>query len=86
MISDITNINIKNEILNWANAIMALINYVGLNNIQRVNITNPDCTIPNEVEKIITLGLDTDYKLRYLLVDNEQYTIGYNCLLEQKQI
>jgi len=81
----ITNINIQNEMLNWTNAIMALINYVEINNIQTMNVTNPDCTIPNEVEKTITLGLDTDYKLRYLLVDNEQYTIGYNCLLEQDE-
>ena len=81
----ITNINIQNEMLNWVNATKALINYIELNNIQRMNVTNPDCTIPNEEEKIITLGLDTDYKLRYLLVDNEQYTIGYNCLLEQDE-
>lgn len=81
----ITNINIQNEMLNWVNATKALVNYIEINNIQPINITNPDCTIPNEEEKTITLGLDTDYKLRYLLVDNEQYTIGYNCLLEQDE-
>jgi len=81
----ITNVNIQNEMLNWVNATKALVNYIEINNIQPINITNPDCTIPNEEEKTITLGLDTDYKLRYLLVDNEQYTIGYNCLLEQDE-
>jgi len=79
----ISNIYIEKEMARLSQARTLLQNYFNLNNIEPFKLQNPDCSIPSEQEKTLTLGFDTDYKLRYLLIDNQQHTIGYNCLLEQ---
>ena len=79
----ISNIYIQNEISRLLQAKRLLENYFNINDIQGLVIPNPDCSIPEQESKTLTLGFDLDYKLRYVLVDNNQYTIGYNCLLEQ---
>jgi len=79
----ISNIYIQNEISRLLQAKTLLENYFNINDIQGLVIPNPDCSIPEQESKTLTLGFDLDYKLRYVLVDNHQYTIGYNCLLEQ---
>jgi len=79
----ISNIYIQNEISRLLQAKTLLENYFSINDIQGLVIPNPDCSIPEQESKTLTLGFDLDYKLRYVLVDNNQYTIGYNCLLEQ---
>jgi hypothetical protein len=82
----ITNINVKNEILNLANAALEFINYFQINNVQPTRVNAPDCSLPTEEDRILTLGFDTNYKIRYVLIDNEQYTIGYNCLLDVDEL
>ena len=82
----ITNINVKNELLNLASAGIEFAKYFKINNVQPTRVNAPDCSLPTEEDRILTLGFDTDYKLRYLLIDNEQYTIGYNCLLDVDEL
>ena len=79
----ISNIYIQNEMSRLIQARTLLENYFSVNDIQGLVIPNPECTIPSQESKTLTLGFDLDYKLRYVLIDNDQYTIGYNCLLEQ---
>ena len=82
----ITNINVKNELLNLKNAALEFINYFQINNVQPTRVNAPDCSLPTEEDRILTLGFDTNYKIRYVLIDNEQYTIGYNCLIDVDEL
>ncbi len=82
----ITNINVKNEMLNLENAALEFINYFQINNVQPTRVNAADCSLPTEEDRILTLGFDTNYKIRYVLIDNEQYTIGYNCLLDVDEL
>ena len=82
----ITNINVKNELLNLKNAALEFINYFQINNVQPTRVNAPDCSLPTEEDRILTLGFDTCYKIRYVLIDNEQYTIGYNCLIDVDEL
>ena len=81
----ISNVNIENEIRNLNSAKSELAFYLNSNNIQPMRVSNPDCSIPQEESRILKLGFDLDYKLRYVLIDDEQHTIGYDCLLEQPE-
>jgi hypothetical protein len=78
----ITNINVENELLNLKNTALEFVNYFQINNVQPTRVNAPDCSLPTEEDRILTLGFDTNYKIRYVLIDNEQYTIGYNCLID----
>ena len=82
----ISNVNIENEIERLAfGAGFHLQNYFNLNNIQPTRVVNEECSLPEEDSKNVTLGFDVDYKLRYILIDNEKHTLGYDCLLEQSE-
>ena len=82
----ITNINVENELLNLKNTALEFVNYFQINNVQPTRVNAPDCSLPTEEDRILTLGFDTNYKIRYVLIDNEQYTIGYNCLIDVDEL
>jgi len=81
----VSNINFENELRNLNSAKSELAFYLKNNNIQPMRVSDPDCSIPQEESRILKLGFDLDYKLRYVLIDDEQHTIGYDCLLEQPE-
>lgn len=78
----ISNVNILREAQRLAAAGRAIQRYIDLNNIAPVNIENPECVQPTEVDIQLEIGFSYDYKAVFALVEGDQHTIGYDCLLE----
>ena len=86
----ISNVVIPREIKRLSEAGRAIQRYIDLNNISPVSVEDPECVQPNEVDRIIEIGFDFSYNALFALVDptgaKEQHTIGYDCLLENKNL
>ena len=78
----ISNVNILREAQRLAAAGRAIQRYIDLNNMSPVNIEDPECVQPNEVDLQLEIGFSYDYKAVFALVEGDQHTIGYDCFLE----
>jgi hypothetical protein len=78
----ISNVNILREAQRLAAAGRAIQRYIDLNNMSPVNIEDPECVQPTEVDLQLEIGFSYDYKAVFALVEGDQHTIGYDCFLE----
>ena len=78
----ISNVNIVREINRLRAAGKTIQRYIDLNEIPSEKIEDPECVLPNEVNLNLEIAFSFDYQPLYAVVDNDQYTIGYDCLLE----
>jgi hypothetical protein len=78
----ISNVNIVREINRLRAAGRTIQRYIDLNQIPSVNIEDPECFQPNEVNLNLEIAFSFEYQSLYAVVDKDQYTIGYDCLLE----
>ena len=78
----ISNVNIQREARRLAAAGRAIQRYLELNKISPVDIVDPECVQPTEVDRQLEMGFSYDYKAVFALVEGDQHTIGYDCFLE----
>ncbi len=78
----ISNVNIIRETRRLAAAGRAIQRYLELNNVAPVDIIDPECVQPTEVDRQLEIGFSYDYKAVFALVEGDQHTIGYDCFLE----
>jgi hypothetical protein len=78
----ISNVNIVREINRLNAAGRVIQRYIDLNNIPSFEIEDPECVQPNEVDYQLEIGFSYDYSAVFALVGTDQYTIGYDCFLE----
>ena len=78
----ISNVNVLRETRRLAAAGRAIQRYLELNNISPVDIVDPECVQPTEVDRQLEMGFSYDYKAVFALVEGDQHTIGYDCFLE----
>ena len=78
----ISNVNVIREINRLSAAGRAIQRYLELNNIPPVEIIDPECVQPGEVDRELEIGFSYDYKAVFALVEGDQHTIGYDCFLE----
>ena len=78
----ISNVNIPREINRLRAAGRTIQRYIDLNQIPSIKIEDPECVQPNETNLQLEIGFSFDYNAVFALVDNDQYTIGYDCFLE----
>ena len=75
----ISNINILKEISRLKKVADALENYIRLNGIPESQSTSAECA--DNVGNVIEIGFSYNYEALYILIDKKQYTIGYDCFL-----
>jgi len=82
----ISNVNIPREVKRLRAAGRAIRRYIDLNNIAPQTPLDPECVQPNEVDRTLEIGFTFDYNAVFALVDEEQYTIGYDCFLQSSEL
>jgi hypothetical protein len=78
----ISNVNILREAQRLAAAGRAIQRYIDLNNMSPVNIEDPECVQPTEVDLQLEIGFSYDYKAVFALVEGDQV----NYLLNLKEM
>ena len=78
----ISNVDVVREIQRLRLAARVIQRYLELNDVSPTDITDPECIHPTEVDRELEIGFSFDYKAAFALVEQEQHTIGYDCLLE----
>tara|TARA_R100000008_G_scaffold86877_1_gene82303 strand:- start:17108 stop:22438 length:5331 start_codon:yes stop_codon:yes gene_type:complete len=74
----ITNINIIKEMRRLRRTADVIERYFNLNNISASNTT--EC--PPNLEDVLEIVYSVEYDVMFALIEGKQYTIGYNCFVE----
>jgi hypothetical protein len=82
----ISNVNIVREINRLRAAGRTIQRYIDLNQIPSTIIEDPECVQPNQFGLELEIGFSYDYNAVFALVDGDQYTVGYDCFLENKNL
>ena len=82
----ISNVNIQRETRRLAAAGRTIQRYLELNNVSPVDIIDPECVQPTEVDRQLEIGFSYNYNAVFALVEGDQHTIGYDCFLENSSL